>query len=169
MFKDSTFIVLTAVFYSLMAATYLVVASYVNHINANNENTRYVAFILITFFFGSVIKSLYAFLIDIHVDFEDELPAMYKKCKKVINGVTDITLVLLMCIFILQVSDDNIVIIYIFFFCLIIFGLFIYAVFNHKKTGKIKRAKGSKKVKNNNESIIHTNNLNNRKEENNER
>lgn len=169
MFKDSTFIVLTAVFYSLMTATYLVVSFHVNHINANNENTRYVAFILITFFFGSVIKSLYAFLIDIHVDFEDELPAMYKKCKKVINGVTDIILVLLMCSFILQVSDNSLVILYIFFFCLIIFGLFIYAVFNHKKTGKLKRVKGSKKVENNEESTIHTSDLNVRKEENHER
>lgn len=168
MFKDSTFIVLTAVFYSLMTATYLIVSFYVNHINVNNENTRYVAFILITFFFGSVIKSLYAFLIDIHVDFEDGLPFMYKKCKKVINGVTDLILVLLMCSFLLQVSDDIVVILYIFFFVVIIFGLFLYAVFNHKKTRKIKRGKGSKKIKNNNGSVLHTSNLNVRKEENNE-
>ncbi|RIL33823.1 hypothetical protein BUY86_11610 [Staphylococcus equorum] len=165
MYKDSTFIVLTAVFYSLMTATYLIVSFYVNHINVNNENTRYVAFILITFFFGSVIKSLYAFLIDIHVDFEDELPAMYKKCKKVINGVTDIILVLLMCSFLLQVSDNGFIVTYIFFFGFIMVCLFIYVVFNHKKTRKIKRGKDSKKVKNKNENIIHTSDLNVRKGE----
>ncbi|MCE5025568.1 hypothetical protein [Staphylococcus simulans] len=168
MFKDSSFIVLTAVFYSLMTATYLIVSFYVNHINVNNENTRYVAFILITFFFGSVIKSLYAFLIDIHVDFEDELPAMYKKCKKVINGITDMILVFLMCSFLLQVSDNGFIVTYIFFFGFIMVCLFIYMVFNHKKTRKIKRGKVSKKIKNNNGSVLHTSNLNVRKEENHE-
>ena len=168
MFKQSNFIVLTFVFYSLMVATYLMVSFYVNHINANNENTRYIAFILITFFFGNVIKSLYAFLIDIHVDFEDELPFMYKKCKKIIHGVTDLILVLLMCSFLFQVSDDSLVILYIFFFVVIIFGLFLYAVFNHKKTRKINRGKGSKKIKNNNGNIIHTSDLNVKKGENHE-
>lgn len=168
MFKDSSFIVLTAVFYSLMTATYLIVSFYVNHINVNNENTRYVAFILITFFFGSVIKSLYAFLIDIHVDFEDELPAMYKKCKKVINGITDMILVFLMCSFLLQVSDNGFIVTYIFFFGFIMVCLFIYMVFNHKKTRKIKRGKVSKKIKNNNGSVLQTSNLNVRKEENHE-
>lgn len=169
MFKDSTFIVLTAVFYSLMTATYLIVSFYVNHINVNNENTRYVAFILITFFFGSVIKSLYAFLIDIHVDFEDGLPFMYKKCKKVINGVTDLILVLLMCSFLLQVSDNGFIVTYIFFFGFIMVCLFIYVVFNHKKTRKFKRGKDSKKVKNNEESTIHTSDLNVGEEETHER
>lgn len=70
-----------------------------------------------------------------------------------------------MCSFLLQVSDDIVVILYIFFFVVIIFGLFLYAVFNHKKTRKIKRGKDSKKVKNKNENIIHTSDLNVRKGE----
>ncbi|MGW7808479.1 hypothetical protein [Staphylococcus equorum] len=168
MYKDSTFIILTGIFYSLIIATFLIVSSYINNINVNDENARYVAFILITFFFGSVVKSLYAFLIDIHVDFEDELPTMYKKCKKVINGVTDIILVLLMCSFLLQVSDNGFIVLYTFFFGLIMFCLFLHAVFNHKKPRKFKRGKGSKKVKNENENIIHTSDLNVRKEENHE-
>lgn len=167
MYKDSTFIILTGIFYSLIIATFLIVSSYINNINVNDENARYVAFILITFFFGSVVKSLYAFLIDIHVDFEDELPTMYKKCKKVINGVTDIILVLLMCSFLLQVSDNGFIVLYTFFFGLIMFCLFLHAVFNHKNPRKFKRGKGSKKVKN--ENIIHTSDLNVREEGNHER
>lgn len=169
MFKDSTFIVLTAVFYSLILATFLIVASYVDNVSANNENTRYVAFILITFLFGNVVKSLYAFLIDIHVNFEDEIPFMYKKCKKFINGITDIILVLLMCSFLLKVSDNGFIAVYIFFFALVMLCLFVYMIFNHEKPRKIKRGKGSKKFKNNNGSVLHTSNLNVRKEENNER
>lgn len=133
MFKNSTFFIFSAVFYGLMIINYGIVTSYIFDIDVGNENTQYVASILITFFFGSVTKSLYSFLIDLHVDFEDELPIMYKKFKKAIHGITDLLLVVLMCVFILQISNDISIILYIIFFGFIILSLFLYMLFKSIK------------------------------------
>lgn len=133
MFKNSTFIFFSTVYYVLMIINYAIVTLYIFDIDVKNENTRYVAFILITFFFGSVTKSLYSFLIDLHVDFEDELPIIYKKFKKTIHGITDLLLVILMCVFILQISNSITIILYVIFFGFIILSLFIYMLFKSVK------------------------------------
>lgn len=101
--------------------------------DATNKDTRYISFILISFFFGSIIKSLYNFLIDLHVNFEDDLPFKYKKYKKTVHGLTDLFLAFLTATFIIKIANSATIAVYVYLFMLVICSLYLYMLFKSIK------------------------------------
>lgn len=122
--KEKKFQVLSYVYMLMIIMLYMGLIIYL--LTVNIEKNTYVLSLIFSIFFGQSTKNIYSVILNVYVNFSEDIPTEFKKLKRVVNSVVDFIMVVLILIILIKSDVSNYIVILLVMFTTgsLIMGLF---------------------------------------------
>ncbi|MGK9289260.1 hypothetical protein [Staphylococcus warneri] len=109
MYKEKKFQVLSYVYMLMIIMLYMGLIIYL--LTVNIEKNTYVLSLIFSIFFGQSTKNIYSVILNVYVNFSEDIPTKFKNLKREVNSVVDFIMVVLILIILIKSDVSNYIVI----------------------------------------------------------